>query len=269
MLCFLIGICYAYDAYGNLLQKEGNSENEFLYTGEQYNANTGLYYLRARYMNPSTGSFISMDSYQGSIYDPVSLHKYLYANANPVMYTDPSGYSAIAMEMGAQETRGIIAASRAYYDAVIFRIGMKIIAQLNAVSIVSNMANISSETILNIGIESTGNGTTVKNSISIEMLADMLDAVTFAYLICDSCMALDMATSICENTKTYVESIAIEITENNKKKFKGHCVYVLRDSQNSNRVSYVGRTKNPWRRRAQHRKDPRKKQMGNHGICIL
>ena len=44
-------------------------------------------------MNPSTGTFISMDSYQGNIYDPVSLHKYLYANANPVMYTDPSGYA--------------------------------------------------------------------------------------------------------------------------------------------------------------------------------
>ena len=44
-------------------------------------------------MNPFTGTFISMDSYQGSIYDSVSLHKYLYANANPVMYTDPSGYA--------------------------------------------------------------------------------------------------------------------------------------------------------------------------------
>lgn len=66
---------YSYDAYGNLLEKEGDSKNEFLYTGEQYNANTGLYYLRARYMNPSTGTFISMDSYQGSIYDPVTLHK--------------------------------------------------------------------------------------------------------------------------------------------------------------------------------------------------
>ena len=84
---------YSYDAYGNLLEKEGDTENEFIYTGEQYNANTGLYYLRARYMNPSTGTFISMDNYEGSIYDPVSLHKYLYANANPVMYTDPSGYA--------------------------------------------------------------------------------------------------------------------------------------------------------------------------------
>ncbi len=87
---------YSYDAYGNLLEKEGDTENEFFYTGEQYNSATGLYYLRARYMNPGTGTFISMDSYQGSIYDPVSLHKYLYANANPVMYTDPSGYFSLA-----------------------------------------------------------------------------------------------------------------------------------------------------------------------------
>ncbi|MBO5420160.1 MAG: hypothetical protein J6A22_08780, partial [Bacteroidales bacterium] len=87
---------YAYDASGNLLKKSGGTENDFLYTGEQYNATTGLYYLRARYMNPSTGTFISMDSYQGNLYDPVSLHKYLYANANPVKYTDPTGYFSLA-----------------------------------------------------------------------------------------------------------------------------------------------------------------------------
>ena len=42
-------------------------------------------------MNPSAGTFISMDTYQGNMYEPVTLHKYLYANANPVKYTDPSG----------------------------------------------------------------------------------------------------------------------------------------------------------------------------------
>ncbi len=87
---------YSYDGYGNLLEKEGDTQNDFLYTGEQYNYTTELYYLRARYMSTSTGTFISMDSYAGSLSDPVTLHKYLYANANPVMNSDPSGFMSIS-----------------------------------------------------------------------------------------------------------------------------------------------------------------------------
>ena len=66
-----------------------------MYCGEQQDDTTGLYYLRARYMNPETGTFTSMDTYGGSVFDPTSLHKYLYANANPVRYTDPSGYMTL------------------------------------------------------------------------------------------------------------------------------------------------------------------------------
>ena len=74
-----------------MLKKTGDTDNDYLYTGEQYNESTGLYYLRARYMSPETGTFTTMDTYAGTLDNPVSLHKYLYANGNPVMYTDPTG----------------------------------------------------------------------------------------------------------------------------------------------------------------------------------
>ena len=48
-------------------------------------------------MNPATGNFLTMDTYEGSIYDPDTLHKYLYANGNPVTYSDPSGNFASAV----------------------------------------------------------------------------------------------------------------------------------------------------------------------------
>ncbi len=58
---------YVYDAYENLLKQTGTTENDYLYTGERYNALTGLYYLRARYMNPEMGALTSMDTYAGDI----------------------------------------------------------------------------------------------------------------------------------------------------------------------------------------------------------
>lgn len=37
------------------------------------------------------GRFTRVDSYEGRIREPITLHKYLYGNANPFTYTDPTG----------------------------------------------------------------------------------------------------------------------------------------------------------------------------------
>ena len=86
---------FVFDAFGNETGRTGTTDNPYGFQGEEQDA-TGLYYLRARCMDPATGTFTTMDTYGGSLSDPMSLHKYLFANSNPVMYCDPSGHFSLA-----------------------------------------------------------------------------------------------------------------------------------------------------------------------------
>ena len=108
---------YQYDAYGVELSRTGMTENSYLYTGEQYDANSGSYYLRSRFYNPTVGRFGTMDTYQGNLSNPMSLHKYMYTNANPVNMIDPSGHFGIAsfsVAQGVSNTLRSTAAGSAY-----------------------------------------------------------------------------------------------------------------------------------------------------------
>ncbi|MBP0018314.1 MAG: putative Ig domain-containing protein [Cyanobacteria bacterium SBLK] len=87
---------YSYDSYGNLLGTTGTSENNYLYQGEQYDPFAQMQYLRARYYDPDLGRFPSVDPFEGLLDQPMTLHRYLYANANPIMFNDPSGEFASA-----------------------------------------------------------------------------------------------------------------------------------------------------------------------------
>jgi RHS repeat-associated protein len=92
---------YTYDAFGEGLQQTGNTENNYQYTGEEVDPNTGNYYLRSRFYNPGSGRFLSMDSFEGVPQDPITLHKYLYANADPTNNIDPSGKFSIGSMISA------------------------------------------------------------------------------------------------------------------------------------------------------------------------
>ena len=91
---------WTYDAWGETTSRTGVTENDYQYAGERFDQTTELYQLRARYMDPKTGTFLSLDPHQGNRQDPLSLHKYLYANANPVNNTDPTGMFSFGGMLG-------------------------------------------------------------------------------------------------------------------------------------------------------------------------
>ena len=78
---------YGYDAWGVSVVCEEQVENRFRYTGEQFDAITRQYYLRARFYNPVVARFTQEDTYRGD-----GLNLYAYCANNPVGYVDPSGH---------------------------------------------------------------------------------------------------------------------------------------------------------------------------------
>ena len=82
---------YTWDTWGKLQQQTGSSQQPFGFTGYQRDAQTGLHYAQQRYYDSEIGRFNRHDPFRGDIDTPLSLHRYLYANANPTIYVDPTG----------------------------------------------------------------------------------------------------------------------------------------------------------------------------------
>ncbi len=86
---------YEYDAWGNVLKSDTQgiaTDNSFGYAGYMYDKEIGMYYLMARYYNPTHGVFLSVDPDPGDEDDPITQNGYSYANNNPVMFVDPDGH---------------------------------------------------------------------------------------------------------------------------------------------------------------------------------
>jgi len=81
-----------YSAWGEATQT-GSTQSNHGYTGHLQD-DTGLIYARARYYDPSIGRFISRDPLEGLLDSPITWNAYVYGNANPFYYVDPTGEAA-------------------------------------------------------------------------------------------------------------------------------------------------------------------------------
>ena len=85
---------YTFDSFGKQTNSTGSLTNPFQYTARESDAETGLYYYRARYYDPTIGRFVSED--------PVAFDDggnfYRYVNNSPVGLADPLGLSSADVE---------------------------------------------------------------------------------------------------------------------------------------------------------------------------
>jgi len=102
-----------------VLSSQGSSETSYAFTGEQYDPQTGLVYLRARYYSTASGRFMSRDAWVGDKGMPMSYNAWLYGYGNPVIFTDPSGRIAQGIDEKKAETYKRLL--EAAYNVVIYK----------------------------------------------------------------------------------------------------------------------------------------------------
>jgi RHS repeat-associated protein len=85
-------VTYTFNAFGETKSSTGTADNAWQFTGEWKDATTDLYYLRARYLDPTSGRFLSEDYSSGLRGFPVSQHSYGYVANNPTNWVDPTGW---------------------------------------------------------------------------------------------------------------------------------------------------------------------------------
>ena len=78
---------YDYSPQGELVGSTGSVTNPYRYKGREWDAEAGLYFMRARYYDPKVARFVSEDPI--GVAGGMSL--YAFGGGDPVNYSDPSG----------------------------------------------------------------------------------------------------------------------------------------------------------------------------------
>lgn len=108
---------YTYDAFGALRSGPTTPPTAYLYTGQQFDAHTGLYSLRARFYQPDRGRFLSRDTYNHALTNPGEFNRYSYVANNPINASDPLGLMAMVEYGGSTKDLDEQAKHHAQYKA--------------------------------------------------------------------------------------------------------------------------------------------------------
>jgi len=93
---------YTYNPFGEIFATEANETicNPFKFTGQYFDNEINQYYLRARQFDPYLSRFTGRDSATDKFQQPLSLHKYLYCENEPISRIDPWGLLYTIPEAG-------------------------------------------------------------------------------------------------------------------------------------------------------------------------
>lgn len=103
-----VAATFTYDPYGNLTAHTGTADTPLRWNGQYQDADTGLYYLRARYYDPVTAQFLTRDPLTA-----FTLAAYAFGGGNPLNMFDPLGlwdWNATSIGLAALATAAGIAA---------------------------------------------------------------------------------------------------------------------------------------------------------------
>ena len=211
---------YTYDSWGKLISTTGSlaaslgANQPFRYRGYVYDTETQWYYLQSRYYNPEVCRFISSDVYLSTGQGVIGHNSYAYCLNNPVNFADNCGCYAEALVLGSS-----------------------VIAALSS-ALAGLMAGISTS------------------------MASIASAIASCWLVPVCVVAVSIAIAgivytvrqvqhLCDEAASVRAKVKAQIAKGGVKVGSGYSVYVIVD-KNSNKVVYVGMTKNFYARMRAH-----------------
>lgn len=111
---------YVYDAFGAIMHEMAPSlAQPLMFTAREFDRESGMYYYRNRYYDPTVGRFITEDpiGFAGG-----DINFYNYVAGNPVNFRDPTGLGPVATALGTLSA--VAGAAGAYAGAASAQIGL-------------------------------------------------------------------------------------------------------------------------------------------------